>query len=47
MTASAASNTSTKLVVDLNGQANGGQVYTLYLQNVAYKPELVHTLFGV
>lgn len=47
VTASAASNTSTKLVIDLNGPADGGQVYTLYLQNVAYKPELVHTLFGV
>ncbi|MFJ3057616.1 hypothetical protein [Herbaspirillum sp. NPDC087042] len=47
VTASAANNVTTKLVVDLNGPAAGGQVYTLYLQNVAYKPDTVHTLFGV
>ncbi|WP_288408787.1 hypothetical protein [uncultured Herbaspirillum sp.] len=39
--------TGTKVVVDLDGAGDGTQSYSLYLQSVAYQPNLATTLFGV
>ncbi|MBG7620613.1 hypothetical protein I5R65_14175 [Herbaspirillum sp. AP02] len=45
--ASSYNNVSTKLLIDLDGPGSGTTSYTLYLQNVAYHPNSVATIFGV
>lgn len=38
---------STKLAIDLDGAGPGTTIYNLYLQNVAYNPNSIATIFGV